>query len=85
MKWMDRDRLAVAAALVVPIVASALLALRRDSFANTNAALVLVLVIVAVGANGDRLAGVLAALSAGLSPSGPTRRPRSCCSRSVSP
>ena len=64
---MDRDRLAVVAALVVPIVAAALLALRRDSFANTNAALVLVLVIVAVGANGDRLAGVLAALSAGLS------------------
>ena len=52
---------------VVPVAVAALLALRRDSFANTNAALVLVLVIVAVGANGDRLAGVLAALSAGLS------------------
>ena len=67
MKWMDRDRLAVVAAVVVPVVAAALLALRRESFANTNAALVLVLVIVAVGANGDRLAGVVAALSAGLS------------------
>ena len=67
MRWLERDRLAVGAALVAPIAVAALLALRRSSVASTNAALVLVLVIVAVGANGDRVAGVLAALSAGLS------------------
>jgi K+-sensing histidine kinase KdpD len=67
MRRIDRDRLAVVAALVAPVAVAGLLAVNRDSFASTNAALVLVLVIVAVGANGDRLAGVLAALSAGLS------------------
>ena len=39
----------------------------RDHFAGTDAALVLVLVVVAVAAHGYRLAGVLAALSAGAS------------------
>ena len=67
MRWIDRDRLAVVAALVLPIAVAAVLALGRDGSANANAALVLVLVVVAVGANGDRRAGVLAALSAGLS------------------
>ncbi len=38
----------------------------RDRFANTDVALVLVVVIVAVAANGYRLAGILAALSAGV-------------------
>lgn len=64
---LDRDKAAAAAGVVGPIAVAGLLALVRDSFANTNAALVLVLVVVAVGANGDRLAGVLAALSAGIS------------------
>jgi K+-sensing histidine kinase KdpD len=51
-------------AVVVPIVVAALLGLVREDLANTGAALVLVLVVVAVAVSGDRLAGVLAALSA---------------------
>lgn len=62
--WLTRDRVAVLAALLLPLAVCALLALFRDSFQNTDAALVLVLVVVAVAANGNRPAGVLAALSA---------------------
>lgn len=61
---LSRDRVAVPLALLGPFVATVALVPFRDSFDNTNAALVLVLVIVAVGATGSRLAGVLAALSA---------------------
>jgi len=61
-----RDRVALAAAVVVPLAVSGFLALFREHSQNTNAALVLVLVVVAVAANGNRVAGILAALSAGL-------------------
>lgn len=54
------------AALVVPLAACALLAAFRESVANTNAALGLVLVVVVFAATGRRLAGVLAALSCGV-------------------
>ncbi|MFE6968303.1 DUF4118 domain-containing protein [Isoptericola sp. NPDC057653] len=54
------------AALVVPLVACAVLAVFRESVANTNAALGLVLVVVAIAATGRRLAGVVAALSCGV-------------------
>jgi K+-sensing histidine kinase KdpD len=59
-----RDRLAVVAALLAPLAACALLATVRTSMPNTDAALVLVLVVVAVAANGYRPAGVVAAVSA---------------------
>jgi K+-sensing histidine kinase KdpD len=62
--WFGRDRLAVAAALVVPLVLTVLLVPVRTRLPNTDAALVLLLVVVAVAANGYRLAGYLAALSA---------------------
>jgi K+-sensing histidine kinase KdpD len=62
--WLTRDRLALLAALVGPFLACALLALVRSSVPNTDAALVLVLVVVAVAANGMRAAGYLAAVSA---------------------
>jgi K+-sensing histidine kinase KdpD len=62
--WLSRDRTAVAAAVLGPLLACAVLSLFRDSFANTDAALVLVLVVVGVAAAGSRLAGDLAALSA---------------------
>jgi uncharacterized protein DUF4118 len=55
--------LVIGAAAVVPVVACAALSLVRDSVANTNAALVLVLIVVAVGATGNRAAGLVAALS----------------------
>ncbi len=63
-RWVTRDRVAVVAALVAPLAVCAALALFRDTIANTDAALVLVLVVVAVAANGYRVAGVLAAVSA---------------------
>ncbi len=63
-RYVSRDRLAVLAALAVPLALAAVLIPFRTSFPNTDAALALILVVVAVAANGDRLAGVLAALSA---------------------
>jgi hypothetical protein len=60
----QRDRLALVAALLAPLCVSAVLVPFRSSFPNTDAALVLVVVIVAVAANGHRLAGLLAAVSA---------------------
>ncbi len=65
--WLSRDRVALLAALLGPLAASALLALVRTSVRSTDAALVLVLVVVAVAANGFRVAGYLAAVSAALS------------------
>ena len=67
--WLRRDRLAVAAALLAPLVGCAVLSLFRDQFPNTDAALVLVLVVVAVAADGYRLAGDLAARPSGLTSS----------------
>ncbi len=55
--------LVVAAAAVVPLVACGVLALFRDSVANTNAALGLVLLVVAAASTGVRVAGIVAALS----------------------
>jgi K+-sensing histidine kinase KdpD len=60
---MNRDSLAVAAGLGAPLVVTAVLVPFRTSFANTDAALVLLLVVVAVAAAGNRLAGFLAAIS----------------------
>jgi K+-sensing histidine kinase KdpD len=64
IRWLSRDRLAVAAGLVGPLALTAVLVPFRTSFANTDAALVLVLVVVAIAAAGNRLAGLLAAVSA---------------------
>lgn len=61
---LSRDRIAVAAGLLGPVALTAVLVPFRTSFANTDAALALVLVIVAVAAAGNRLAGYVAALSA---------------------
>jgi K+-sensing histidine kinase KdpD len=61
-----RDRLAVLGALVAPLALAAILVPFRASFPNTDAALALLLVVVAVAANGYRLAGILAAASAAL-------------------
>jgi K+-sensing histidine kinase KdpD len=62
--WLSRDRLAVVAALAAPLLLTAILVPFRHSFPNTDAALALLLVVVAVAANGYRLAGYLAAVSA---------------------
>jgi K+-sensing histidine kinase KdpD len=63
-RYVNRDRLAVLAALAVPLALAAILVPFRTSFPNTDAALALILVVVAIAANGDRRAGVLAAVSA---------------------
>ena len=63
-RWLSRDRLAILAGLAVPLALALILNPFRASFPNTDAALALLLVVVAVAANGDRLAGLLAALSA---------------------
>lgn len=55
--------LVITLAAAVPLVACWVLALFRDSIANTNAALGLVLVIVAAAATGIRAAGLVAAVS----------------------
>jgi K+-sensing histidine kinase KdpD len=59
-----RDHLAVLAALAAPLLLTLILVPFRSSFPNTDAALALILVVVAVAAIGHRLAGVLAAVSA---------------------
>jgi len=60
----SRDRLAVLAALAGPLILTVILVPFRASLPNTDAALALLLVVVAVAATGYRLAGILAALSA---------------------
>ncbi len=59
-----RDRLALVAAIAAPLAVAAILVPWRASFPNTDGALVLILVVVAVAANGYRLAGYVAAVSA---------------------
>src|ERR1700750_1862810 len=63
IRRLSRDQLAVLAALVVPVVVAAILVPFRSSIPSTDAALAMILVVVAVAANGYRLAGILAALS----------------------
>src|SRR5215475_3492534 len=63
-RYLSRDWLAVAAALALPVAASAILLPFRSSWSNTNVALLLVVVVVAVSAIGSRVAGVVAAVSA---------------------
>jgi len=62
-RYLSRDRIAVLAALVAPLALAAILVPFRASFPNTDAALAMLLVVVAVAANGYRLAGILAAVS----------------------
>ena len=56
-RYLTRDRIAVLAAFVAPLALTAVLVPFRPSFPNTDAALALLLVVVAVAANGYRLAG----------------------------
>jgi K+-sensing histidine kinase KdpD len=62
--WAMRHRgLVLGAAVLAPLVASAVMSMLRNYLDNTNAALVLVLLVVAAASTGIRLAGILAALS----------------------
>ena len=63
-RYLTRDRAAVLVGLCAPLALAAILVPFRSSFPNTDAALALILVVVAVAASGNRLAGILAAVSA---------------------
>ena len=63
-RYLTGDRAAVLAGLCAPLALAAILVPFRSSFPNTDAALAMLLAVVAVAANGDRLAGILAAVSA---------------------
>ncbi|MFJ1749321.1 DUF4118 domain-containing protein [Streptomyces sp. NPDC088116] len=63
MGYPLRDRVALGAALAAPLVVALLLVPFRAGLASTNLALILVVVVVAVAAIGNRVAGALAALS----------------------
>jgi K+-sensing histidine kinase KdpD len=64
---MERNRPALmAGSAVAPLLCCVGLAAFRDSITTATSALVLVLIVVAAAATGDRLAGVVAALSAGV-------------------
>ena len=87
---LHRDTIALVAAVVLPLGMAAILVPFRSSFANTASALILVAVIVAVAALGNRSCGFVATVSATLwfdffpthptkgwrSPGGPTSRRR---------
>ena len=63
-RYLTRDAAAIAGAVLGPLGLAATLLPWRGSWSNTNVALLLVVVVVAVACLGNRLAGVLAALSA---------------------
>lgn len=63
-RYLDRDRLAIVAALVAPFAVAAVLLPFRGSLPNTSVALIMVVVVVAIAAVGNRVAGALAAVSA---------------------
>jgi Domain of unknown function (DUF4118) len=63
-RYLTRDRLAIACALVAPLAAALVLLPFRASWPNTNVALLLVVVVVIVAALGNRVAGALAAVGA---------------------
>ena len=63
-RYLTRDGAAIAAAVVAPLAAAAILLPWRGSWSNTNVALLLVVVVVAVAAIGNRVAGAIAAIGA---------------------
>ncbi len=64
---MERHRSALrAAAAIAPLLCGAVLGAFKDSVTTATAALVFVLVVVAAAASGDRIAGIVAALSSGV-------------------
>jgi K+-sensing histidine kinase KdpD len=63
-RMLSRDRLAAAAGFVAPLALAAVLVPFRSSFPNTDAALAMIAIVVAVAAAGNRLAGLVAAVSA---------------------
>ncbi len=63
-RYLTRDAAAITAALLAPLAAAVILLPFRPDWSNTNVALLLGVVTVAVAALGSRMAGCLAAVSA---------------------
>jgi hypothetical protein len=63
-RYLTRGYAAIAAAVAAPPAAAAVLLPFRAAWPNTNVALLLVVIVVAVAAMGSRVAGALAAVSA---------------------
>jgi hypothetical protein len=63
-RYLGRDRGALIAGVLAPLAVSGVLVPFRDRLSSANAALVLVVVVVAVASLGNRVAGALAAVSA---------------------
>jgi Domain of unknown function (DUF4118) len=63
-RYLTRDWVAIAAAVLAPLAAAVILLPWRGSWPNTNVALLLVVVVVAVAAMGNRVAGAVAAIGA---------------------
>jgi K+-sensing histidine kinase KdpD len=63
-RYLTRDWAAIVGAVLGPLAVAAILLPWRGSWPNTNVALLLVVAVVAVACLGNRLAGVLAAVSA---------------------
>ena len=61
---LHRDQIALLAAVVLPLAVASILVPFRSGFANTASALILVAVIVAVAALGNRISGFVATVSA---------------------
>jgi K+-sensing histidine kinase KdpD len=67
-QWLGRHRaVLIVAAAVVPLLYCAGIAAFRGSISAATSALVLVLIVVAAAATGDRVAGLVAAVSSGIS------------------
>src|SRR5271169_2905258 len=64
VRRLGGDHIAIAAGLAGPLALAVILVPFRTSFANTDAALAMILLVVAVAATGNRLAGYAAAASA---------------------
>ena len=62
--WLSSDYLAICAGVAGPLALAAILVPFRTNFANTDAALAMILLVVAVAATGNRVAGYVAAVSA---------------------
>jgi K+-sensing histidine kinase KdpD len=66
-EWLSRHRsVLIAAAAIAPLLCCAGLAVFKKDLTAATSALVLVLIVVAAAATGDRLAGIVAALSSGV-------------------
>jgi Domain of unknown function (DUF4118) len=64
VRALTRDRLAIVLGLLAPLAGALILLPLRSHWSNTNVALLLVVIVVAVATLGNRVAGALAALSA---------------------